>query len=153
MGIGAAAVLPVTLAIITVIFPSSERGRAVGLWAGAVGAAIAIGPILGGFLLEHFWWGSVFLVNVPVVILGVAGILALVPETRDPTPRGIDPIGVPISIVGLLMLVYGIVHGGDTRDWSSPGVLGWIVAASSSSRFRGVRDPQPAPVARHGVVP
>ena len=128
MGIGAAAVLPVTLAIITVIFPSSERGRAVGLWAGAVGAAIAIGPILGGFLLEHFWWGSVFLVNVPVVILGVAGILALVPETRDPTPRGIDPIGVPISIVGLLMLVYGIVHGGDTRDWGSPGVLGWIVA-------------------------
>jgi MFS transporter, DHA2 family, multidrug resistance protein len=128
MGIGAAAVLPVTLAIITVIFPSSERGRAVGLWAGAVGAAIAIGPILGGFLLEHFWWGSVFLVNVPVVILGVAGILALVPETRDPTPRGIDPIGVPISIVGLLMLVYGIVHGGDTRDWSSLGVLGWIVA-------------------------
>ena len=127
MGIGAAAVLPVTLAIITVIFPSSERGRAVGLWAGAAGAAIAIGPILGGFLLEHFWWGSVFLVNVPVVILGVAGILALVPETRDPTPR-IDPIGVPISIVGLLMLVYGIVHGGDTRDWSSPGVLGWIVA-------------------------
>ena len=86
MGIGAAAVLPVTLAIIAVIFPSSERGRAVGLWAGAVGAAIAIGPILGGFLLEHFWWGSVFLVNVPVVILGVAGILALVPETRDPTP-------------------------------------------------------------------
>jgi MFS transporter, DHA2 family, multidrug resistance protein len=128
MGIGAAAVLPVTLAIITVIFPPTERGRAVGLWAGAVGAAVAIGPILGGFLLEHFWWGSVFLINVPVVVLGVAGILALVPETRDPSPRGFDPIGVLISIVGLLLLVYGIVHGGDTRDWGSLGVLGWIVS-------------------------
>ena len=144
MGIGAAAVLPVTLAIITVIFPSSERGRAVGLWAGAVGAAIAIGPILGGFLLEHFWWGSVFLVNVPVVILGVAGILALVPETRDPTPRGIDPVGVPISIVGLLMLVYGIVHGGDTRDWGSLGVFGWIVAGIVVLAASCVREP-PAP--------
>jgi MFS transporter, DHA2 family, multidrug resistance protein len=128
MGIGGAAVLPVSLAIITVIFPPAERGRAVGLWAAAVGAAVAIGPIVGGFLLEHFWWGSVFLINVPVVMLGVAGILALVPETRDPSPRGFDPIGVLISIVGLLLLVYGIVHAGDTREWGSPSVLGWIVA-------------------------
>jgi MFS transporter, DHA2 family, multidrug resistance protein len=128
MGIGGAAVLPVTLAIITVIFPPAERGRAVGMWAGSVGAAIALGPILGGFLLEHFWWGSVFLINVPVVVVGVAGILALVPETRDPHPRSFDPLGVVISIVGLLLLVYGIVHGGDTRDWGSIGVLGWIIA-------------------------
>jgi MFS transporter, DHA2 family, multidrug resistance protein len=128
MGIGGAAVLPVTLAIITVIFPPAERGRAVGMWAGSVGAAIALGPILGGFLLEHFWWGSVFLINVPVVIVGVAGILALVPETRDPHPRGFDPFGVLVSIVGLLLLVYGIVHGGETREWGSITVLGWIGA-------------------------
>jgi DHA2 family multidrug resistance protein-like MFS transporter len=127
MGIGGAAVLPVTLAIITNVFPPKERGRAIGIWAGAVGVAIAIGPITGGFLLEHFWWGSVFLINVPVVIVGLVGIALIVPESTGQHSQRLDPIGVLLSIAGLLALVYGIVHGGDTREWSSIAVWGWIV--------------------------
>lgn len=127
MGIGGAAVLPVTLAIITNVFPPDERGKAIGAWAGAVGIAVAIGPITGGFLLEHFWWGSVFLINVPVVIIGVLGIVVLVPESKGGQRARIDPVGVVMSVAGLMMLVYGIVHGGDTRQWGSPDVWGFIV--------------------------
>lgn len=122
MGVGAASVLPVTLSIITVIFPPQERGRAIGIWAAAVGGAVAIGPLLGGFLLEHFWWGSVFLINVPIVVVGVAGILANVPESRNPHPGRLDPVGLVLSVLGLLALVYGIQEAG----WDQPGTYAWI---------------------------
>lgn len=128
MGIGGASVLPVTLAIITVVFPPHERGKAIGMWAAAVGGAVAIGPLLGGFLLEHFWWGSVFLVNVPIVIIGVLGILFEVPESKNPKPGRLDPLGLVLTVSGLLLLVYGIQHGGETQDWWSPAVAGSIVA-------------------------
>ena len=128
MGIGGAAVLPVTLAIITNVFPPQERPRAIGIWAGAVGVAIAIGPITGGFLLEHFWWGSVFLINVPVVIIGVVGIVTLVPESKGGRQARIDPVGVLLSIAGLMLLVFGIVHGGETKDWGNPTVWGPLLA-------------------------
>ncbi len=128
MGIGGASVLPVTLAIITVVFPPHERGKAIGLWAAAVGGAVAIGPLLGGFLLEHYWWGSVFLINVPIVIAGVIGIAILVPESRNPNPGRLDPLGLVLSITGLLLLVYGIQHGGDTQDWMAWDVAGSIIA-------------------------
>jgi EmrB/QacA subfamily drug resistance transporter len=128
MGIGGASVLPVTLAIITVVFPPHERGKAIGIWAAAVGGAVAIGPVLGGFLLEHYWWGSVFLINVPIVIAGIVGILALVPESKNPNPGRLDPIGLLMSISGLMLLVYGIQHGGDSQDWYSIGVAGAIAA-------------------------
>ena len=94
MGIGGAAVIPVTLAIITVVFPPHERGRAIGAWAGAVGGAVALGPVLGGLLLENPQWfswligndyGSVFLINVPIVAVGMVGIIRLVPETPTRT--------------------------------------------------------------------
>ena len=113
MGIGGAAVLPATLSIISNVFDPKERAKAIGVWAGAVGLGVAIGPVLGGALLEKFWWGSVFLINVPIVVVGVIGILALVPESRDPKPGRIDVVGVVLSIVGLVGLVYGIVEGGD----------------------------------------
>ncbi|MGB3016107.1 MAG: MFS transporter [Candidatus Nanopelagicales bacterium] len=127
MGIGGASVLPVTLAIITVVFPPHERGKAIGLWAASVGGAVALGPLLGGFLLEHFWWGSVFLINVPIVAIGVIGILLLVPESSNPNPGRLDPLGLLMSITGLLLLVYGIQHGGDSQDWLSLGVSGAII--------------------------
>jgi MFS transporter, DHA2 family, multidrug resistance protein len=137
MGIGGAAVLPTTLAIITVIFPPHERGKAIGLWAGAVGAAVAIGPVLGGFLLQHpqwsNWltgndWGSVFLINVPIVIIGIIGIIKVVPDSRNPVPRKLDVPGLLISVTGLVLLVYGIIHASETGAWLTWSVLGPIAA-------------------------
>ncbi|MFI6265463.1 MFS transporter [Micromonospora sp. NPDC051006] len=113
MGVGGAAIMPVTLSIISNVFDPRERGRAIGVWAGAVGLAVAIGPVLGGGLLEHFWWGSVFLINVPVVVLGVVLVALLVPESRDPKPGRIDVFGVVLSVVGLVALTYGIIDGGE----------------------------------------
>ena len=127
MGIGAAMIQPQTLSIIQNVFEPAERGRAIGIWAGVSGAGVALGPITGGFLLEHFWWGSVFLVNVPITLLGAAAILAIVPESADPNPKRLDPLGVLLSIAGLVALVYGIIKGGETSAWTSPQVLGSIL--------------------------
>jgi EmrB/QacA subfamily drug resistance transporter len=133
MGIGGAAVTPVTLAIITVVFPPHERGRAIGMWAAAVGGAVALGPVLGGLLLQNpswtHWltgndWGSVFLINVPIVIIGVAGIIRLVPETRNPNAQQLDIIGLVVSFAGLVLLVYGIIHASETLSWTAASVLG-----------------------------
>ena len=132
MGIGGAAVLPTTLAIITVVFPPHERGKAIGAWAGAVGAAVALGPILGGVLLQNpqwsNWltgndWGSVFLINVPIVIVGVIAIVRVVPETKDPNPRRLDLQGLALSVIGLTALIYGIIHASSTKNWLDPGVV------------------------------
>ena len=132
MGVGGAAVMPTTLAIITVVFPPHERGKAIGAWAGAVGAAVALGPVLGGLLLQHpewsSWitgndWGAVFLINIPIVIIGLIGIWRVVPETRDPHPRKLDLIGLVLSIVGLTLVVYGIIHASSTLSWTDPGVV------------------------------
>jgi DHA2 family multidrug resistance protein-like MFS transporter len=130
MGLGAAAIMPATLAIISNVFEPRERGRAIGVWAGAVGLAVAIGPVVGGLLLEHFWWGSVFLVNVPIVIAGIAAVAILVPESRDPAPGRVDVAGVLLSVVGLATFVYGIITGGNSGDWVSAQVLGPIVGGA-----------------------
>ncbi|HTU07223.1 MAG TPA: MFS transporter, partial [Trebonia sp.] len=124
MGLGGAAVMPQTLSIISNVFEPQERARAIGIWASAVGIGVAIGPVLGGLLLAHFWWGSVFLINVPVTVIGALAVFALVPESRNPQPGKIDYLGVLGSIVGLVLLVYGIVQGGDGASWTSAGVLG-----------------------------
>jgi MFS transporter, DHA2 family, multidrug resistance protein len=111
--VAAAAILPTTLSIISVVFDPRDRGRAIGVWAGAVGVGVAIGPITGGLLLEHFWWGSIFLINLPVVAFGLLVIAWLVPESRDPKPRRLDLVGMALSVVGLVMIVYGIIDGGE----------------------------------------
>jgi len=113
MGLGAAAVMPATLSIIANVFDPSERGRAIGVWAGAVGIGAAIGPVIGGLLLEHFWWGSVFLINVPIVVAGVILVAVLVPESKNPAPGRIDIAGVLLSVVGLSLLTYGVIKGGE----------------------------------------
>ncbi|MET0765481.1 MAG: MFS transporter [Blastococcus sp.] len=123
MGVGGAAVQPTTLAVITNVFPPAERGRAIGVWAGTAGIAVAGGPLAGGAVLQHFWWGSVFLIGVPVALLGIVGILAVVPESRDPNPGKVDLPGVLLSIVALVSLVYGIIRGGSGKGWTTPGVL------------------------------
>jgi EmrB/QacA subfamily drug resistance transporter len=126
MGLGGAAVMPQTLSIISNVFEPAERARAIGLWATAVGIGVATGPVLGGLLLDHFWWGSVFLINVPVTILGAIAAAILVPESRNREAGGIDYVGVLLSIAGLVLLVYGIVQGGDAGSWIHPAVLGPI---------------------------
>jgi EmrB/QacA subfamily drug resistance transporter len=128
MGLGGAAVMPQTLSIITTVFDPKERPRAIGLWAGAVGVGIALGPIIGGLLLNHFWWGSVFLVNVPVTAVGVVAAALLVPESRGHAPGRIDYVGVLMSIAGLVLVVYGIIQGGDTGVWLRADVIGPVVA-------------------------
>ncbi len=126
MGLGGAAVMPQTLSIVTNVFDPRERPRAIGIWASAVGMAIAVGPIAGGLLLDHFWWGSVFLINVPITAIGVVATWLLVPESRSPSPGKIDYLGVLLSIAGLVTLVYGIIQGGDTGSWVRADVLGPI---------------------------
>jgi DHA2 family multidrug resistance protein-like MFS transporter len=126
MGLGGAAVMPQTLSIISNVFEPAERPRAIGLWAMAVGIGVAVGPVFGGLLLDHFWWGSVFLINVPVTVLGAIAAAILVPESRNREAGGIDYIGVLLSIVGLVLLVYGIVQGGDKSSWVRADVLGPI---------------------------
>jgi DHA2 family multidrug resistance protein-like MFS transporter len=122
MGIGGAAVLPATLAIITNVFDGVERGRAIGVWTSAVGIAAVIGPVFGGLLLDHFWWGSVFLINVPIVMAGMALVAWLVPESRNPRPGRIDAGGVLLSMAGLVLLVYAIIEGGERASISTPQV-------------------------------
>jgi EmrB/QacA subfamily drug resistance transporter len=126
MGFGGAFIMPATLAIIMNVFQREEQPRAIGIWAGVVGLAIAIGPITGGLLLQHFWWGSVFLVNVPVVIAGLIAMFLLVPDSRDPRPGRLDPVGVLLSMAGLVLLIYGIIKGGQAGDFTAPEV--WMTA-------------------------
>ncbi|NUP40659.1 MAG: MFS transporter [Streptomyces sp.] len=128
MALGAAFVMPATLAVLMNVFEREEQPKAIGIWAGGVGLAIAIGPITGGVLLDHFWWGSVFLINVPIVLLALALMIWLVPDSRDPRPGRLDPIGVLLSVVGLVLLVYGIIKGGELADFTDAQVLSTIAA-------------------------
>ncbi|MFJ4904963.1 MFS transporter [Streptomyces sp. NPDC093249] len=123
MGLGAAFVMPATLAVLMNVFERDEQPKAIGIWAGSVGLAIAIGPITGGILLEHFWWGSIFLINVPVVLLALALMAWLVPDSRDPNPGKVDIPGVLLSVVGLVLLVYGIIRGGELADFTDATAL------------------------------
>lgn len=126
MGLGGAFVMPATLAILMHVFDRDEQPTAIGVWTGGVGVAVAIGPVTGGLLLEHFWWGAVFLVNVPVVLVGVLAIALLVPDSRDPSPGRADPLGVVLSVLGLLLLVYGIIRAGQQADLAEPRALATV---------------------------
>src|SRR4051794_39343101 len=123
MGIGGALIMPATLSVITNVFPPAERGRAIGVWAGTAGIAVAGGPLAGGAVLEHFWWGAVFLLGVPVAALAAVAVIAVVPESRDPAPGRVDVPGVLLSIGALAGIVYGIIRGGSGKGWTTPGVL------------------------------
>ncbi|RCV51654.1 MFS transporter [Marinitenerispora sediminis] len=131
MGFGGAAIMPQTLSIITNVFDPGERARAIGIWSGAVGLALGIGPPLGGLLLEHFWWGSVFLINVPIVAVGLVLMAFLVPESRNERPGRLDPLGVLLSIVGLVLLVYGIIAAGERGSLADPDVYGALAAGAA----------------------
>jgi EmrB/QacA subfamily drug resistance transporter len=129
MGLGAALIMPATLSIITNVFTDPrERAIAIGVWAGVAGMAVALGPVAGGFLLEHFWWGSVFIVNVPIVAGALIAGRFLVPTSRSPEARPIDWVGAALSIVGLLALVWAIIEA-PTDGWTSDAILGAFAVA------------------------
>ncbi|HEX7097019.1 MAG TPA: MFS transporter [Acidimicrobiales bacterium] len=135
MGVGGALVMPSTLSILTNVFTEpTERARAIGIWAAFAGAGGAIGPVAGGFLLEHFWWGSVFLLNVPVVVVAIVANRLIVPTSRDANAPRLDIPGALLSIVGLVSLVYGIIEG--QHGWTEPNVLvGFAIAVVILTAF------------------
>lgn len=135
MAIGAAMVTPQTLSILTNVFPPEERGKAIAIWAAFTGASLAIGPVVGGLLLDHFWWGSIFFINVPIVIAAFIAAWVLVPESKNPNAGRIDPLGILLSIVGLGTLIFGLIYGGQERDWSSFYSTGLMILGASTLLF------------------
>jgi EmrB/QacA subfamily drug resistance transporter len=124
MGIGAALIMPSTLSIITDMFrDGAQRQRAIGLWAGTSGVGIALGPIIGGLLLAHFWWGSVFLINVPIALVGIACSLSLVPNSANPAAAAPDLAGALLSIAGLGLVLWSLIEA-PVHGWSSALVIG-----------------------------
>lgn len=129
MGIGSALIFPATLAILTNVFTNpSERAKAIGAWSGVVGLAVALGPISGGVLLEHFWWGSIFLVNLPVAALALILGQVLVPSSKDPETPRLDVVGFSLSIVGIGLLVYTTIEA-PSHGWDSGRTIGSFVLA------------------------
>jgi EmrB/QacA subfamily drug resistance transporter len=122
MGIGGAFIMPATLSILTNVFPAEERGRAIGVWAGVSALGIAIGPLLGGYLIDHFSWGSIFTVNLPIAAVAIVAGGFLVPTSKDPSAPKLDPLGAALSIVGLVALVYGLIEA-PSKGWGSPTII------------------------------
>lgn len=112
LGLAGAGIIVMAISALTVLFTPEERPRAVGIWGAANFVAFPIGPILGGYLLTHYWWGWVFLLNVPVALIGLLATLALVPESRAPERPGLDPVGIVASMAGLASLTYGLIQAG-----------------------------------------
>ena len=116
MGIAASLIMPSTLSIIINVFPGNERPKAIAIWASGTGAAGALGPVASGFLLGHFWFGSVFLVNLPIILVALIAGKFFVPKSRDPEESQLDPIGAILSIIGIVALVYGLIEAPD-KGW------------------------------------
>ena len=129
LGLAAAVVLPLSLAVLPVMFSASERPRAIALVGGATFLGYPVGPILGGWLLDHFWWGSVFLINVPVVVIAVAAVIWLMPESRSDRQPAVDVAGVVISSAGLAALTYGLISAGQ-HGWSHPAAVAAMAAGA-----------------------
>ncbi|AEV71608.1 arabinose efflux permease family protein [Mycolicibacterium rhodesiae NBB3] len=145
LAVAGATLAPATLALIRAIFPDSrERSMAVGIWAAVFSAGTALGPVVGGLLLEHFWWGSVFLINIPVIVVLFVGGAVLLPEMRNPRPGPWDLPSVGLSLVGMLGLVYALkdgVHNG--FDVETVAVGGVAIAALAIFVRRQLRLPDP----------
>lgn len=128
MGVGAAAIMPATLSILTNVFTEpGERAKAIAMWSAVSGLGIAIGPTLGGWLLEHFWWGSIFMVNLPIVALALVAGRLVVPPSRNPNRQALDPIGLVTSVAGVVAVVYAIIEAPD-YGWLSARTIGVTVA-------------------------
>ncbi|HEY1740086.1 MAG TPA: MFS transporter [Acidimicrobiia bacterium] len=128
MGAAAALIMPSTLSIIVNIFPPGERPKAIAIWASITGAAGALGPVASGYLLGHFWFGSIFLINVPVIVIALVSGKFLIPKSRDPHEATLDPVGALLSIVGIVALVYGLIEA-PADGWGSTTTMASFVIA------------------------
>ncbi len=127
MGVGAAFLMPGTLSILTTVFAEDERKKAIAIWSSVLMVGALGGPTVGGLLLEHFWWGSVFLLNIPIAVLGIVAALLIIPESRGPASRP-DLLGALLSTIGMTALVWGVIAS--AKDgWSSPDTVGGFVVA------------------------
>src|SRR5262245_32821229 len=113
LGLGAAFLMPLSMSVLTVLFTDEERPKAITAWVTANSLGIPLGPVVGGWLLDHYHWGAVFLINVPVAVVGFIAIAFLLPESRNPQRPRIDLIGVIASSVGLVALTYGVIEAGE----------------------------------------
>jgi EmrB/QacA subfamily drug resistance transporter len=127
MGVGAAFLMPGTLSILTTVFAEDERKKAIAIWSSVLMLGALGGPSLGGLLLEHFWWGSIFLLNVPIAVLGIVAALAIIPESRGAASRP-DLLGALLSMIGMTALVWGVINSAQ-HGWNSPSTLGGFAVA------------------------
>ncbi|HKS45382.1 MAG TPA: DHA2 family efflux MFS transporter permease subunit [Amycolatopsis sp.] len=129
LGVGAAFLVPLSMSVLTEMFPGRERGRAIAVWSAAMAVGIPLGPVVGGWLLDNFWWGSAFLINVPLVAVGVALLAWLLPELPGNPGQRIDVGGILLSSAGLVAVTYGLVEAGD-RGWGAPSALVPMIAGA-----------------------
>jgi EmrB/QacA subfamily drug resistance transporter len=130
MGVGGAFIMPSTLSILTATFPAEERAKAIGIWAGVSGLGIAVGPVAGGWIVEHAHWSWIFLVNVPIVIAALIAGRRLVPESLDPAAPRLDVPGFALSTGGLTALVWAIIEA-PARSWTDPVIIGAFALAAA----------------------
>lgn len=129
MGVGGALVMPLAMAVLPSLFGEpKDRMKAIGIVSAASALGMPLGPILGGWLLDHFWWGSVFLVNIPMVGIGVTACVFLLPETRDPAAPRVDLVSTVLTATGLGTLIYAVIEA-PGRGWGDPLVLAVLAAA------------------------
>ena len=121
LGFGAAFLMPLSMAVLPVLFTPEERPKALTAWVTANALGIPLGPVIGGYLLDHYHWGAVFLINLPVVVIGLLAIAFLLPESKDPNPPRLQAIGLFTSSAGLVALTYGVIE----KQWllAGAGVL------------------------------
>lgn len=138
MGVGEALIMPATLSIIGTVFTDpAERMKAIGLWSAMIGVGLAMGPLVGGWLLGQFWWGSVFLINVPIGVLALAVALKIVPNSRATVARRLDLAGAMLSVLGIGTLLWAIIEG-PVKGWTStPVLVAFAVAAALLVGFLG----------------
>ncbi len=130
LGLSAGVMVPMVISVVAVLFTEEELPRALALWGGANFLGLPIGPILGGWLLSRFWWGWVFLMNLPVVVIGLAALIALVPESRASEAPGLDPFGIVTSCAGLGVLIYGFIAAGQ-YGWTSATAIAAMAAGAA----------------------
>ncbi|OEJ40023.1 DHA2 family efflux MFS transporter permease subunit [Streptomyces agglomeratus] len=158
MGIGEALIMPATLAVIGNVFPrGAERTKAIGIWSAAVGAGTVVGPMVGGWLLSHFWWGSVFLINLPIGIAGLVAAAYLVPNSLSATPRRPDVPGALLSMAAVASVLWGVIEG-PAKGWTSPAVLtafgvgALLLAAFVAHQRTGAAPMLPLRIFRHRAL-